>query len=579
MFHAYAMAVWGQLRRTGVKGVSVVAEEVWDLDGAARARREGRLREAMADPAVPNAPAAPAVAREPRFRGVTGYGERGDRPAPRADPARRPRRVLRRGRGAEGPVARAASRSSSAAPARAAWSRAPPTRRARYGVRSAMPAVRARRLCPDAVFLPPDFEAYRTHSNRFREVLLSYTPLVEPISLDEAFLDVGGATTLFGAPPRIAATIRADVAREVGVTCSVGVASTKFVAKLASDHCKPDGLLHVPAEDTLGFLDPLPVGRLWGVGEKTARPAGRLGDPDGRRPRDGPREPVLERLLGEAAARHLTELAHGIDEREVDPVRGAEVGGHEETFDRDLDDIDEILRELLHLSGTGGRAAARGRLPRADRDAEGAAGELHDAHAVADALGGDRRGRRPVPRRSPSCTASLPGERRRIRLLGVQASGLEAAGAEQLALLRGERWGDVERALDRIERAVRQRCRDPRDPARSRPHAPPRSPAFRRFRGPSAIIGLRVVPRRPEASHAAQRPRTEDPRRDRATPRRRRPVLRRAGRSHRPVHAPRPSHPLVGVRVRRRAASLLFLFVASVWFAVVGFGLMLRRPS
>src|SRR6188508_1804615 len=113
----------------------------------------------------------------------------------------------------------------------------------RFGIHSAMPAVRARRLCPDAVFLPPDFEAYKLHSNRFR--------------------DVGGATTLFGAPAEIAAKIRADVEREVGVRCSAGVAATKFVAKLASDHRKPDGLLHVPAEQTRAFLAPLPVGRLW----------------------------------------------------------------------------------------------------------------------------------------------------------------------------------------------------------------------------------------------------------------------------------------------------------------------------
>jgi DNA polymerase-4 len=213
-----------------------------------------------------------------------------------------------------------------------------------------MPSVRARRLCPDAVFLPPDFDAYRMHSNRFREVLLAHTPLVEPISLDEAFLDCSGATTLFGEPVRIAEKIRAEVVAEVGVTCSAGVASTKFVAKLASDHRKPDALVHVPVEQTLAFLDPLPVGRLWGVGEKTADLLGRLairtiGDL-ARTPRT-----VLDRLLGEASAAHLTELAHGFDDREVIPYEAPKSVGHEETFERDLDDTGEILRELLHCPG------------------------------------------------------------------------------------------------------------------------------------------------------------------------------------------------------------------------------------
>ena len=319
----------------------------------------------------------------------------------------------------------------------------------RAGVRSAMPSVRARRLCPDAVFLPPDFEAYRMHSNRFREVLLAHTPLVEPISLDEAFLDCSGATTLFGEPVRIAEKIRDEVAAEVGVTCSAGVAATKFVAKLASDHRKPDALVHVPVEQTLAFLDPLPVGRLWGVGEKTADLLGRLairtiGDL-ARTPRT-----VLDRLLGDASATHLSELAHGVDDRAVIPYEAPKSVGHEETFERDLDDTDEILRELLHLSG---RVAARLRddgyrartvtlkvrlanfttLSRARTlpDATDVGADLY--HVVAELYG------------------ALPGAGRRVRLLGVQASGLLAAGAEQLAMLRGERWGDVERAIDRIE--------------------------------------------------------------------------------------------------------------------------------
>lgn len=319
-----------------------------------------------------------------------------------------------------------------------------------YGVRSAMPAVRARRLCPDGVFVSSDFEAYRTHSNRFREVLLSYTPLVEPIALDEAFLDVGGATRLFGEPREIGRRIREDVEGEVGVTCSVGIAASKFVAKLASDHCKPDGLLHVPADDTLAFLEPLPVGRLWGVGEKTGDLLGRLairtvGDL-ARTPRS-----VLERLLGEASAKHLVELSHGVDDRPVVPYEAPKSVGHEETFDHDLDDDDEIARELLHLSG---KVAARLREDGYQARTVTLKARLANFTTLTRAktltdptdVGAD------LYRVTLALYRALPGDRRRIRLLGVQASGLVSAGTEQLALLHGERWGDVERTLDRIER-------------------------------------------------------------------------------------------------------------------------------
>jgi DNA polymerase IV len=356
----------------------------------------------------------------------------------------------------------------------------------RSGVHSAMPSVRARRLCPEGVFLPPDFEAYRVHSNRFREVMLSFTPLVEPISLDEAFLDVGGATRLFGAPPETAGKIRAAVLEGVGVTCSAGVASTKFVAKLASAHCKPDGLLHVPASQTIDFLEPLPVGRLWGVGEKTADLLGRLAI---RTIGDLARTPeqVLQRLVGEAAARHLTQLAHGQDEREVIPYEAPKSIGHEETFDRDLDDDAEILRELLHLSG---RVAARLREDGYRARTVTLKARLANfttltrSRTVRDAtdVGAD------LYRAVGELYRALPGTGRRIRLLGVQASGLVRAGAEQLALLRAGRWDDVERTLDRIERRFgrgsatpstlldRDRGR-PRSPAAA--HDPDPDPGFR----------------------------------------------------------------------------------------------------
>jgi DNA polymerase-4 len=206
----------------------------------------------------------------------------------------------------------------------------------------------------------------------------------------------------------------------------------------------------VPRDGTLAFLAPMPVDRVWGVGEKTgdllARLAIRTIGDLGRTP-----EPILERLIGAQQARHLTELAHGIDERSVVPYEPPKSIGHEETFEHDLDDEGEILRELLALAGRVGSrlredgynartVTLKARLAnfttltrsRTLRDATDVGADLyHVAAGLYDAL---------------------PGDRRRIRLLGVQASGLAPAGAEQLALLRGERWGDVERAMDRIER-------------------------------------------------------------------------------------------------------------------------------
>ncbi len=328
-----------------------------------------------------------------------------------------------------------------------------------YGVRSAMPGVRARRLCPEAIFLPSDFDAYRAHSNRFREVLLAHTPFVEPISLDEAFLDVGGATTLFGSPTAIGERIRREVHDQVGVTCSVGIAPTKFVAKLASDDCKPDGLRHVPSDGVIAFLEPLPVGRLWGVGEKTGEVLGRLGI---RTIGDLARTPetILERLLGGQNARHLSQLSHGVDERAVVPYEAPKSVSHEETFEHDLDDEEDILRELLALSG---RVAARLRVDgyRARTVVLKARlatfTTLTRSRTLSDAtdVGAD------LYRTVSELYRALPGQRRRIRLLGVQAGGLVPAGAEQLALMRAGRWGDLERTVDRIERRFGQGAAGP----------------------------------------------------------------------------------------------------------------------
>jgi DNA polymerase-4 len=319
-----------------------------------------------------------------------------------------------------------------------------------FGIRNAMPAVRARRLCPDAVFVPPDFESYRAHSNRFRELLLGVTPLLEPIALDEAFLDVSGATVLFGPPPGIAEKIRCEVREGIGVSCSVGVAPTKLVAKLGSRAAKPDGMVVVAAGEVEAFLDPLPARALWGVGEKTVEVLSRLGIRTvgdlGRTP-----ETVLGRVLGDQHARDLLDRARGVDERGVVPYEAPKSVSHEETFDRDLDDERELLREALALS-----QKVASRLRRDGYRARTITLKIRLAnfttltrsqtlHVPTD-LGAD------VYRVVSELFAALPGARRRVRLLGVATSGLVEAGAEQLALLRGERWSDLERAVDRIER-------------------------------------------------------------------------------------------------------------------------------
>jgi DNA polymerase-4 len=319
-----------------------------------------------------------------------------------------------------------------------------------FGVESAMPAMRARRLAPGAAFVPPDFEAYRTYSNRFREILLAHTPLVEPMSLDEAFLDVGGAVRLFGDPPRIAARIRRQVQENLGITCSVGVAPTKFVAKLASTRAKPDGLLVVTADSVHAFLDPLPIAALWGAGERTVDTLSRLGVRTVGELAALPTT-VLARVLGEAHARTLSELARGVDERQVVPYEAPKSVSHEETFDRDLDDDEEILRELLSLSGrVGARLREEGYMARTVVIKVRLANftTLHRSRTLPEATDVAAR----IYHVAAELYRALPGGHRRIRLLGVGASGLHQAGAQQLALYRGERWSDLERTMDRIER-------------------------------------------------------------------------------------------------------------------------------
>jgi DNA polymerase IV len=213
------------------------------------------------------------------------------------------------------------------------------------GVRSAMPMARALRLAPEAIVVPPRFEAYAQASEQVFAIFERYTPLVEPLSLDEAFLDVTGSRGLFGAPAAIASRIRGEIARELSLPCSAGIAAAKFVAKIASDLAKPNGQREVPADETRAFLAPLPVARLWGVGPKLEAVLHGLGL---RTVADVARADArfLAERLGDAG-RHLAALARGEDDRGVVPDRQAKSIGAEDTFEEDTDSA-EVLRRALH---------------------------------------------------------------------------------------------------------------------------------------------------------------------------------------------------------------------------------------
>lgn len=225
----------------------------------------------------------------------------------------------------------------------------------RYGVRAAMPVSQALRLCPAARIVPPHFHRYQEVSRQVMAIFESFTPMVEPLSVDEAFLDVQGVRRLWGSPGRIAQLIRERVQTEVGMSCSVGVAATKHVAKIASTIAKPDGMLVVAAADTLDFLAPRPVRALWGVGPKAAEALEGRGIRTVRDIRETSQD-MLDRAVGPALGARLIRLARGEDAREVETERVEKSVGHEETFEQDVVDRTFLRAELLRLSD---RVAAR----------------------------------------------------------------------------------------------------------------------------------------------------------------------------------------------------------------------------
>jgi DNA polymerase-4 len=327
----------------------------------------------------------------------------------------------------------------------------------RYGIRSALPMTRARRLCPHVVVLPPDYSTFTSVSASVMETFRDVTPVVEAMSLDEAFLDVRGATRRLGTPAEIAEHLRATIHDEQGITCSVGVAASVSVAKVASRRAKPDGVVVVPPGEVTSFLHPLDVGELYGVGEKTQALLHRFGLLTVGDVAHTPLQ-TLQRAVGDHLGRQLHHLAWGTDRSDLTPTAGPHEPersmGADETFARDTDDRDVIVRELLRLSA---RVAGRMR-------AAGVAGRTTTLKVrFADFTTITRSRTMPeatdvtveVHRAVTRLYDALGLQRARLRLVGVRVEGLVPRGTVHRQLVLGEPehgWAEADRAVDRATR-------------------------------------------------------------------------------------------------------------------------------
>jgi DNA polymerase IV len=321
-----------------------------------------------------------------------------------------------------------------------------------FGVKSAMPMAIAARMCPKAVIIEPRHKLYYEVSGQLMEIFHSITELVEPLSVDEAFLDVSGAIRRLGTPREIGELIRRRVAAELGITASVGIAASKFVAKIASTRCKPDGLLLIGPDDTVPYLHSLPVGALWGIGAKTEEVLARQGI---RTVADVAATPVtsLKKMLG-ATGEHVYRLSWGIDPRPVTPVRLEKSIGAEETFAVDTADDALISRELLRLSHrTAGRLRSSGMVARTvalklrysdfstitrSRTVHTPVDSAQLIHAVALQL-----------------LDSVSPRPMTVRLVGIRAEQLEEAAQTSLQLSldrRDDNWRAAEQVLDQVSR-------------------------------------------------------------------------------------------------------------------------------
>lgn len=314
----------------------------------------------------------------------------------------------------------------------------------RFGVRSAMPIGRAQSLCPGAVVVPPRIARYREVSEAVFAIFQEFTPLVEPLSIDEAFLEVSGARRLWGGAATIAERLRHAVRSRVGLACSVGGGATKHVAKIASALSKPDGMLIVPAAHTAAFLAPLPVRAVWGVGPRAAQALASRGVRTIGDLRDAPPS-MIEHAVGRAAAHRIQDLARGRDPRPVVSSRAEKSVGHEETFEVDLADAERLRREIRLLAD---RVAARLRAAGTEAAAVTVTVRFADFRTVT------RTARLPAPtsvgeRLGRHALAAFDGIDRAlpVRLVGVRAEGLRPHSPDTL-WDEDEAWRRAEAAID-----------------------------------------------------------------------------------------------------------------------------------
>ncbi|MET0975017.1 MAG: DNA polymerase IV [Leifsonia sp.] len=318
----------------------------------------------------------------------------------------------------------------------------------RYGVNSAMPMSLALRRCPRATVLSGSYALYQQYSRQVMEIFQDATPLVEPLSIDEAFLDVSGARRVHGSPSEIARMVRARVHDETGLTCSVGVAASKYVAKVASGRAKPDGLLVVPVAETRAFLRPLPVTAMWGVGPATEQTLVRLGLKTVGDIADTPLD-VLRSTLGEALAHKVHALANGVDPRSVTTHREEKSIGRETTFTYDVTDENEIRRAMLFQSDD---AAAR--LRAAGLVARTVVLKLRytdfttftRSRTLAEPTNVGRR----IYEEAIAAWESSGAVGRRIRLVGVRVEQLGEGGSALGLWDPDEDWRDAETAVDEV---------------------------------------------------------------------------------------------------------------------------------